>query len=157
VAQGCDWAHPRPIGGESCESCRSSHTEHNKIWFAIFVFFYDFIWNLKVSGSTQKGRKNILSQGSLELLDLHKSTPDSNRYTPETNNSHKHAPDDGGKLATGDVGPTQVNMWHRVVIGLTRDLLAVVAGPEWSPVSGGGGAVVAQPRALELRRGWGRG
>jgi hypothetical protein len=60
------------------KSCRSSHTEHNKIRFAIFVFFYNFIWFLQASGTTQKGRKNILSQGSLELLDLHKSTPDSN-------------------------------------------------------------------------------
>jgi hypothetical protein len=42
-------------------------------------------------------------------------------------------------------------MWHRVAIGLTRDLLAVLAGLEWSPASGDGGAVVAQLRALELR------
>jgi hypothetical protein len=42
-------------------------------------------------------------------------------------------------------------MWPRVAIGLTHDLLAVVAGPEWSLVSGGDGAMVAQPRALELR------
>jgi hypothetical protein len=52
---------------------------------------------------------------------------------------------------------TQVNMWHRVAIGLTRDLLAMLAGLEWSPASGDGGAVVAQLRALELRRGWGWG
>jgi hypothetical protein len=30
--------------GESCSSC---YTEHNKIEFAFFGFFYDFIWNLQ--------------------------------------------------------------------------------------------------------------
>jgi hypothetical protein len=36
---------------------------------------------------------------------------------------------------------------------LTLSRLVVVAWPEVSPASGGGGTVVAQPRALELRRG----
>jgi hypothetical protein len=35
-------------------SCSSSHIEHNKISFAIFGFFYDFIWILQVTGSKGK-------------------------------------------------------------------------------------------------------
>jgi hypothetical protein len=33
-----------------CRNCSSSHTEHNKIGFAIFGFFYDFISILLVTG-----------------------------------------------------------------------------------------------------------
>jgi hypothetical protein len=36
------------------ESCSSSYTEHNKIEFAIFGFFRDFILNLQVSVETQQ-------------------------------------------------------------------------------------------------------
>jgi hypothetical protein len=36
------------------ESCSSSYTEHNKIKFAIFGFFYDFISNLQDTAKTLK-------------------------------------------------------------------------------------------------------
>jgi hypothetical protein len=40
-----------------CKSCRPSHTEHNKIGFTIFGFFYDLILNLQVAAKTlNKGR-----------------------------------------------------------------------------------------------------
>jgi hypothetical protein len=55
------------------------------------------------------------------------------------------------------VGPAQANKWHKVEIGLTLSRLVVVDWPEMSPVSDGGGSVVAQPRALDLRRGQGQG
>jgi hypothetical protein len=47
-------------------------------------------------------------------------------------------------------------MWHGGTIELTLSQLAVVAWPEVSPASGGGGPVVARPWALELRQGQGR-
>jgi hypothetical protein len=37
------------------ESCRFGYTEHNKIGFAIFGFFFDFILNLQVAAKTLKG------------------------------------------------------------------------------------------------------
>jgi hypothetical protein len=62
-----------------------------------------------------------------------------------------------GEFATGDVGPGLASQCHRVVIGLTRDLLVVIAWPEQSPASGSGGTGAARPRWREVRRGnrWG--
>jgi hypothetical protein len=42
------------------------HTEHKKIGFAIFGFFYDFIWILQVAGKTQRKGKNHFASGLLE-------------------------------------------------------------------------------------------
>jgi hypothetical protein len=36
------------------ESCSSSYRKHNKIEFAFFGFFYDFILNLQVAVETQQ-------------------------------------------------------------------------------------------------------
>jgi hypothetical protein len=55
------------------ESCISSYTEHNKIGFAIFSLFCDFIRFYKVAGKTQKGVKNLLSPTPLEVLNFHKT------------------------------------------------------------------------------------
>jgi hypothetical protein len=45
------------IFGESCSSC---YTEHNKIGFAIFGFFWDLLWILQGSAKIQKGVRNFL-------------------------------------------------------------------------------------------------
>jgi hypothetical protein len=37
------------------ESCSFGYTEHNKIGFGIFGFFFDFILNLQVAAKTLKG------------------------------------------------------------------------------------------------------
>jgi hypothetical protein len=58
------------------ESCSSSYTEHNKIGFAIFGFFCDFIRILQVAAkSTQRGKKrfcklNPRKIGSLTTIPL---------------------------------------------------------------------------------------
>jgi hypothetical protein len=40
-----------------CKSCRSCHTEHNKIQFALFGYFCDFKWILQVTAKAhQRGR-----------------------------------------------------------------------------------------------------
>jgi hypothetical protein len=57
-----------------CKSCRSSHIEHNKIGFAIFGFFYDFIWNLQVTAKTHQRVKNHFTKRPLEVSNLHRST-----------------------------------------------------------------------------------
>jgi hypothetical protein len=49
-----------------CKSCSSSHTEHNKIGFAIFGFVYDLIWILQVTGSKGKNQKNLFLPKSVE-------------------------------------------------------------------------------------------
>jgi hypothetical protein len=46
-----------------CRSCISSYTEHNKIGFAIFEFFYNFILNLQVTGSKSKTGRIYLCPG----------------------------------------------------------------------------------------------
>jgi hypothetical protein len=53
------------------ESCSSSYTEHNKIGFAIFGFFYDFIGILQVTGPKETIYKNLLADRTSDLLKLH--------------------------------------------------------------------------------------
>jgi hypothetical protein len=55
------------IFGESCSSC---YTEHRKIEFAIFGFFYDFILNLQVAAKTHQRGRIFLALGSLELFNI---------------------------------------------------------------------------------------
>jgi hypothetical protein len=67
------------------ESCSSSHTEHNKIGFAIFGFFYKLIWNLQVTGSFHKTGKNLIALSPLGLLNLHKYALAFNTQVPRAN------------------------------------------------------------------------
>jgi hypothetical protein len=45
------------------ESCGFGYTEHKKIEFAIFRFFYDFKSNLQVSAITHKGVRIFIHLG----------------------------------------------------------------------------------------------
>jgi hypothetical protein len=53
------------------ESCSSSYTEHKKIGFAIFGFFYDFISNLQDTAKTLKRWRIILHADPCQLLKVH--------------------------------------------------------------------------------------
>jgi hypothetical protein len=55
-----------------CKSCSSSHKEHRKIGFAIFGFFYDFIWILQGAAKTLKGVKKLFASRPPEDLKIHK-------------------------------------------------------------------------------------
>jgi hypothetical protein len=62
------------------ESCSSYYTEHNKIEFAIFGFFYDFILNLQVAVETQQRWRIIFHKDPwkdlwvhIKVLGLHKT------------------------------------------------------------------------------------
>jgi hypothetical protein len=52
-----------------CKSGSSSHTEHIKIRFSIFGFFYDFILILQGSARTLKRVKNHFAKRPLESLE----------------------------------------------------------------------------------------
>jgi hypothetical protein len=52
-----------------CKSCRPTHKEYNKIGFAIFGFFYDFIWILQASAKTHKRVKNLIANRPLERFE----------------------------------------------------------------------------------------
>jgi hypothetical protein len=119
----------------------------------IFGNFYDFIWILQVSSTTQKGRKNLLSQESLELFELHNSTLSFNTQALEFQQLTQGCPQWRGRLAGGDVGPGMGIKRYLAAIRCTRARLGHLVRPEGSSASGGGGAVVAQPRALELQQG----
>jgi hypothetical protein len=49
-----------------CKNCRTSHTENNKIGFAFFGFFYDFIWILQVAAKTHQRGKILFTKKPLE-------------------------------------------------------------------------------------------
>jgi hypothetical protein len=55
-----------------CRNCTTSHTEHNKIVFAIFGFFYDFILNLQVTGPKSQTGRIYLCPGPWNFLKRHK-------------------------------------------------------------------------------------
>jgi hypothetical protein len=65
-----------------CKSCSSSHTEHSKIGFAIFWFFYDLIWVLQVTGPKGEKLQNLLLLWPLESLKLHTYALQSSRKDP---------------------------------------------------------------------------
>jgi hypothetical protein len=46
-----------------CRNCSPSHTKHNRIGFAFFGFFYDFILNLQVIGPKSQTGRNYLCPG----------------------------------------------------------------------------------------------
>jgi hypothetical protein len=52
------------------ESCSSSYTEHKKVEFAIFGFFYDFIRFFKVVGKTHKRGRYILLEDPWNFLNF---------------------------------------------------------------------------------------
>jgi hypothetical protein len=56
------------------ESCSCSYTEHNKIGFAIFGFFCDFIRILQGAAETHKGVKILITSRPLEDLKAHNHT-----------------------------------------------------------------------------------
>jgi hypothetical protein len=138
------------------ESCSSSYTEHNKIEFAFFGFFCNFIWFFKVTAEAQQGVKIILRRNPWNFLSLTRLPSTLAARPSNPKNFPQGYPRRRRRLAGSDVGPTQVNMWHGGTIELTLSRLAVVAWPAVSPASGGDRPVVARPRALELRRGQGR-
>jgi hypothetical protein len=56
------------------ESCTFGYTEHNKIGFAIFGFFFDFLRILQGAAETQKGVKILITSRPLEDLKAHNHT-----------------------------------------------------------------------------------
>jgi hypothetical protein len=91
-------------------------------------------------------RKNLLTLRSLE-------TNNSSQPCPWVKNSHGYAPDGGGELAAGDVGPTQANKWHGSAIEGTTDLLVEDLGSGNVPTSADGGTSAAAPSPARIRVG----
>jgi hypothetical protein len=92
-----------------CRNCNSSYTEHNKIGFAIFGFFYDFILNLQYTGSKSKSWKNLLALKPSELLKFHNYTLGSNTQALGENLLHNRTLPRRSKLAGGEVGLEEAN------------------------------------------------
>jgi hypothetical protein len=128
------------------ESCSSSYTEQNKIEFAFFGLFYNFISNLQVAVETQQGVKNHFARRHLELFEPHKSTLAFSTKNPTRLKPMHRDAGGAGELAAGEGAPELGNKRHLAAIRRTRARLGVVAGPVMSPVSGSGRAVEARPR-----------
>jgi hypothetical protein len=86
-----------------------------------------------------------------KVLDFTK-LPSFLRTRPSSTKTFTEVPSATGEARRRRCGPGLANKYHRVVIGLTRDLVAMAAWPERSPASGGGGAGAAWPRRREVRR-----
>jgi hypothetical protein len=129
--------------------CGVLHKETNKIGFAFFWFFLEFLHILQVTGQgTHKGKK-LFTHRSLETFKP-------SQLCPRANNPYNQVPDVPGEFAAGDVEPGQVNKWYGASIGHTTDLLVEVVRPETSSTSGGGESVAARPPRPEVRQGAGR-
>jgi hypothetical protein len=129
-------------------SCSAPHKETNKIGFTNFMIFLWISRGFTRYRQNTKGGRIYFQGRPWNDLNLH-------RNVLRHKILHKPVPGGGCELAAGDVGPRQVNKWVQVAIGLTLELLVVMARPEALPVSGGGGAVVVRPRELKIRRGEG--
>jgi hypothetical protein len=126
------------IFGHSCSSC---HTEHSKIGFAIFGFFYNFQSILQGAGVVYKTGKNLFALGTLKLL---KNLQIYLRFI-------HLGPDGGNRLAGGEVGLGHANKQGGSSIRLTCDRLVAVDRPVRTPASGSGGAAAARPREARRR------
>jgi hypothetical protein len=67
--------------GKNNKSCRIFHLQSNKIGFAFFQFYYDFIWILQDSTKQQYYLRITFAAGSWKVLDSYKYAPGS-RKTP---------------------------------------------------------------------------
>jgi hypothetical protein len=134
-----------------CKSCWPSHTEHNKIGFAIFGFLCDFKWILQFTAKAHQRGRIFLALGSLELFNF--TTLPSVLATSPSNpkNPHRGTLDGGRRLAAGVVGPGLANKRHLRAVQLTSDRFVCLVGLEMSTVSGDNGAEAALPRLLEVR------
>jgi hypothetical protein len=92
-------------------SCSSSYTEHNKVEFAFFLFFYDFISNLQDTAQTLKGVKNPFACRPLLTFNNSQMCP---RPSPPYH-------DDGGALAGDEVRLGEANKRARVLDSLVID------------------------------------
>jgi hypothetical protein len=90
-----------------CKNCSSSYTKHNKIGFAIFGFFYDFILNLQTTGSKGENWKNLLAHKPSELLKLHNHPLGSNTQALGEIPLHNRTLPRWSKLTGGEVGPEE--------------------------------------------------
>jgi hypothetical protein len=103
------------------ESCSFGCTEHSKIKFAIFGFFYDFILNLQVSAITHKGVKIHFAKDPLELFESHKATLAFRTQNPTRMKSQHRGPGGAGELAAGEGSPELAHKRHGTAIELITE------------------------------------
>jgi hypothetical protein len=118
------------------ESCSSSHTEDNKISFAFFGFFCDFIYSLQVTAKAHQRGKNLLALRSLELFNF-TTLPSTLAARPSNpKNSHR------GNLGGGEA------RWRWGVAGLDQQATPDCDLPYHWPTDRGGlaGGVVSEQR-----------
>jgi hypothetical protein len=132
-------------------SCRSSHTEHHKIGFAIFGFLYELILNLQVTESKGKSGKNLIALIPLELLNLQNYALAFNTQALGDNSPSQQCPPAAGQARRRRAWAGGGNKRGGCAIGLTCGWIAVVARTERRPVMAGGEAVAARPPRLGLR------
>jgi hypothetical protein len=119
-------------------------TEHNKIGFAIFGFFCELLWNLQVTASFHKTRKNPLALSPRDFWTLTERSLDlALESLKEWNHYGCTLPPRGG-LAGGDSRLDLGNKWHGV--------------PSWSPAIDwwrrwGGSGLQRWPAARQWWRG----
>jgi hypothetical protein len=144
-----------------CKSCSSSQRPRQKQSIAkLGLQFLDFstilygFYNLQA-----KHKKNgrIIFHKSLEPFNFTTLPSALTDRTLQGLGPHTTALGGRAELAAGEGRPELANKWPEAVIGLTRDRLAVVAGPMMPSASGGSGTGVVRPRWCEVRRGnrWG--
>jgi hypothetical protein len=79
-----------------CRCCSSTHTEHKKTGFAIFGFFYDFIWNLQGIAKTHKEGRFFLHTGPRKDLIFTTMPSNLTARSPSTKIPHRGALGGGG-------------------------------------------------------------
>jgi hypothetical protein len=86
------------------ESCSSGYTEHNKIGFAIFGFFNDFICILQVAAETQQRVKKHFARRPLESFKPSQICPWLAQNTLEVSGALQCGPWGLGRCGSPDSG-----------------------------------------------------
>jgi hypothetical protein len=109
------------------ESCSSSYTEHNKIGFAIFGFFCDFIRFFKVAATTHKRGKIHFANRPLESFGCSQLCPWFTITPPERIQSKQCSPGGMGRRGRPDSGDLAGELGR----GVAGEALGVVGNRTW--------------------------
>jgi hypothetical protein len=129
-------------------NCSSSHTAHNKIKFAIFGFFYDFICIFQVTSSNNKTGKNLLALSPWDFWTFTNMPSHLTRRPPGKTPLHNSTLPRRSRLTGVEVGPENANEQGGRSIWLTRDWFATAASAERGPAMASSEAMTMPPPRL---------
>jgi hypothetical protein len=132
------------------KSCSSSHTEHNKIGFAIFGFFYDFIWIYKLQAQHKRKRRIFFHNHPWKVFDFTK-LPSLLTSRPSSTKTFTEVPSAAGEARRRRYGARAGKQvpwgcdWPHLWPNGSGSLAGAVAGEWWRRGRGSTAATAQNP------------